>query len=80
LYINPAQGVTIGNVTIPPNRAIPAVGAVVEIRYLYAYQGGALYQPVYLGERDDVPAADCTVEKQPLKYKAENPDVDPAGE
>lgn len=70
LYLNDHQGLTIGNVTIPPNHAIPAVGQVVEIRYLYAYQGGALYQPVYLGARDDVDPADCTVEKQRLKFKA----------
>jgi bifunctional non-homologous end joining protein LigD len=64
-------GVNMGNVTIPPNQAIPAAGQVVEIRYLYVNgPGGSLYQPVYLGTRDDVPVSDCTVEKQRLKYKA----------
>lgn len=57
-----------GNVTIPANHAIPQVGDVVEVRYLYAYkESGSVYQPVYLGKRDDVDAAECVVSQ--LKYK-----------
>jgi bifunctional non-homologous end joining protein LigD len=64
-------GRPIGNVTIPPSHAVPEPGQVVEIRYLYVTgQGGALYQPVYLGVRDDVEPAECTPEIQRLKYKA----------
>ena len=59
-----------GNVTIPPNHPIPGIGRVVEIRYLYVTgPGGSLYQPVYLGERDDVGPEECTAEAQRLKYK-----------
>lgn len=47
-------GTPVGNVTIPPNHDIPEKGEVVEVRYLYAYKGGSLYQPTYLGKRDDV--------------------------
>lgn len=62
---------SIGNVTVPPNHPIPAVGQVVDVRYLYvAGVGGSLYQPVYLGVRDDVRIEDCTVERQHIKYKA----------
>lgn len=43
----------VGKVTIPSNKEIPKVGSFIEVRYLYAYQGGALYQPTYLGERSD---------------------------
>jgi bifunctional non-homologous end joining protein LigD len=58
-----------GNVTIPANHDIPQAGAVVEIRYLYAHrERNALYQPVYLGSRDDVEPAECLVSQ--LKYKA----------
>jgi bifunctional non-homologous end joining protein LigD len=46
--------VEVGNVTIPVNFSVPPVAALVAIRYLYAYPGGSLYQPVYLGERTDV--------------------------
>ena len=61
----------VGNVTVPPNHSLPNPGQVVEIRYLYvAGLGGSLYQPVYLGVRDDVPASDCTIERQNLKYRA----------
>jgi bifunctional non-homologous end joining protein LigD len=65
-------GKSVGNVTIPPNHGIPAKGQVVEIRYLYvAGIGGSLYQPIYLGIRDDVSSDQCTVERQRLKYKSE---------
>ena len=63
------QPVNVGNVTIPPNKAIPAAGALVEIRYLYAYKGGSLYQATYLNERDDLSPGDCVLGQ--LKYKAE---------
>ena len=34
----------------------------MEVRYLYAFrQSGAVYQPVYLGEREDIEPAECTV-------------------
>ena len=63
--------VPAGNVTIPPNHAIPNVGEVVETRYLYAHrQSGAIYQPVYLGPRTDIPAAECCVDQ--LKYKSDD--------
>ena len=59
----------IGNCTIPVNHPVPKEGAFVEIRYLYAYRGGSLYQPQYLGERTDVLVTDCQIGQ--LKYKAE---------
>ena len=49
-----ACGTPVGNVTIPANHDVPGKGDVVEVRYLYAYEGGSLYQPTYLGVRDDV--------------------------
>jgi bifunctional non-homologous end joining protein LigD len=59
-----------GNVTIPANHNIPKVGAVVEVRYLYAHrESNALYQPVYLGLRDDIEPSECRVSQ--LKYKAQ---------
>ena len=59
-----------GNVTIPPNHDVPAPGTVVECRYLYAFkESGSIYQPVYLGSRPDIRAAECTTSQ--LKYKAE---------
>jgi len=59
-----------GNVTIPPNHEIPAPGQIVECRYLYAFkESGCIYQPVYLGVRDDIRSEECTTAQ--LKYKAE---------
>jgi bifunctional non-homologous end joining protein LigD len=68
--LNGRNLVSCGNVTIPANQEVPRVGDVVEVRYLYAYRDSlALYQPVYLGLRDDVDPAECLVSQ--LKFKAE---------
>jgi len=64
-----ADQVEVGNVTIPPNKEIPAEGSIIEVRYLYAYKGGSLYQPTYLGLRDDISLEDCDIDQ--LKYKRE---------
>ncbi len=62
---------SVGSVTIPPNHEVPQPGLVVEVRYLYvAGVGGSLYQPQYMGVRDDIDANECTAEAQNLKYKA----------
>jgi bifunctional non-homologous end joining protein LigD len=56
---NEGDWVFVGNVTIPPNYQVPAVGTLVEVRYLYAFpNGGSLFQAVYLGPRPDQSAAD----------------------
>ena len=61
--------VGVGNVTIPGKAPIPAAGSVIEVRYLYcAGPGGSLYQPVYLGQRDDISTEACILGQ--LKYKA----------
>lgn len=61
--------IDVGNVTIPPNHAVPPVGEICEARYLYAYRGGALFQPVYCGTRADQDDTDCGVSQ--LQYKGE---------
>jgi len=61
--------IPVGNCTIPPRREIPAVGSIVEVRFLYAFRGGSIYQPVFLGVRDDITAGECTLDQ--LKFKAE---------
>ena len=61
--------VGVGNVTISPNKDVPAVGALIEIRYLYAFRGGSVFQPTFLKERDDVVEADASIKQ--LKYKGE---------
>jgi bifunctional non-homologous end joining protein LigD len=59
---------TSGRVSIPANHPIPQVGSVVEIRYLYAIpESHALYQPVYLGERDDIDPSECVCSQ--LKFR-----------
>lgn len=58
-----------GNCTIPPNKEIPEIESVVEIRMLYCFKGGKIYQPTYIGPRDDIDKKECVVSK--LKYKPE---------
>jgi bifunctional non-homologous end joining protein LigD len=66
-----------GNVTIPTNQDVPQTGQVVECRFLYAFrESGAIYQPVFLGTREDITAEECTTAQ--LKYKAE-PEEEAAG-
>ncbi|EMY78700.1 ATP-dependent DNA ligase-like domain protein [Leptospira weilii serovar Ranarum str. ICFT] len=60
--------VSVGNVTIPPNAEMPEKNDIIEVRYLYAYRGGSLYQPTYLGIRTDADENDCDLKQ--LKYKS----------
>jgi bifunctional non-homologous end joining protein LigD len=65
--------VEAGNVTIMPNFPIPVIDNIVEVRYLYAHaQSGRLYQPVYLGTRDDIDRAACLTAQLKLKATIED--------
>lgn len=52
----------------------PPLGSIAEIKYLYAYRGGCLYQPAFKELRDDVDVSECTTSQ--LKYKSEENDED----
>lgn len=67
---NSKHWVNIGNCTIPSNHDVPNPGDIVEIKYLYAYKNGSLYQPIYLGVRSDLDQNDA-IYKQ-IKFKSEN--------
>jgi bifunctional non-homologous end joining protein LigD len=53
--------VPVGNVTIPANYAVPAVGDLVEIQYLYYNPQGALEQPIFQGPRNDILPEEATL-------------------
>jgi ATP-dependent DNA ligase len=57
--------IPFGNVTMT-GHSKPPINSIVEIKYLYAVN--ALYQPSYLGPRDDLYPQDCTIQK--LKFKS----------
>ena len=61
--------IDVGNATVYPNQEMPKIGDIVEVKYLYYYPGGSLYQPVLLSIRDDVDMRECLVDK--LKTKRE---------
>jgi len=56
----------VGTVTIPPNHPIPKPYDFVEVRYLYYYEGGSLFQPIYEGLRTDCVPEDCDISKLKL--------------
>lgn len=58
------QRIDVGNVTIPANASMPAVGDVVEVQYLYAYEGGALFQPIFFGKRSDIAQSECVASQR----------------
>lgn len=55
--------VQVGNVTVPANQQMPDEGDLVEVRYLYKYDGGSLFQPVLLGRRTDQAREDARLSK-----------------
>ena len=65
----------IGNVDVPTNYPMPKVGDVAEIKYLYAYRGGSLYQPQWLGVRDDILPEACVMAQLHYKEESEQEDV-----
>jgi bifunctional non-homologous end joining protein LigD len=69
LYDDAGKMVDLGNCTIPVNVEIPAEGSLLDVRYLYAFPGGKLYQPVYQCPRLDAIAEQCLVSK--LKFVRE---------
>ena len=69
VYNSAGHKVDIGNVTVYPNQEIPKPGTLIEVRYLYYFQGGSLFQPVLLGPREDMELEDCNLEQ--LKIKRE---------
>jgi bifunctional non-homologous end joining protein LigD len=71
VYDDKGHYVQVGNCTVYPNQDIPSAGSIVEVKYLYYFPGGALFQPVLQGTadctRDDIDAEDCKLSK--LKEK-----------
>lgn len=67
-----ANKVNVGNVTVYPNQAIPELGAIVEVKYLYYFEGGSLFQPVLLGLRDDMGMEDCVLSQLKIKRDDKN--------
>jgi bifunctional non-homologous end joining protein LigD len=72
LYDESHTPIFVGNVAIPANYDLPVPGEIGRVRYLYAYKGGALYQPQFEGVRTDKTKNECTTAQ--LKYKRGEPD------
>lgn len=64
--------IPVGNATVPANQEIPQPGSLVEIRYLYAYEGGSLFQPLLKGIRTDL--TEEAAQMAQLKFKPDTPE------
>jgi len=63
------EEIFVGNVSIPINKEVPKKDTIIEVRYLYAYKDGSIYQPTFLNVRNDIERKDCLLSQ--LKYKQE---------
>jgi hypothetical protein len=61
-----ATWIEIGTCSII-GKAVPVVGEIVEVRYLYATDAPRLYQARLLGRRDDVGLEACLLSQ--LRFK-----------
>lgn len=61
---------TFGNVTIPESVEMPVAGDIIEVKYLYAYKEGSIFQASFLKYRKDLRIEEC--KESQLKYK---PDI-----
>lgn len=71
VYNNEGELTDVGSVTVYPNQEIPRIGSVIEVRYLYFFKGGSIFQPVLLGvgnvERDDIDPEACLISQLKIK-------------
>jgi bifunctional non-homologous end joining protein LigD len=60
--LGPDGWVPVGDVTVKPKQTVPAVGSVIEVKYLYAFpETHKLFQPELLRSRTDISDTDCTL-------------------
>lgn len=67
--------VFVGNVTVPVNQEVPEPDSLVEVRYLYAMDGGSLYQPTLLSPRTDIDECDTRASLRPAPPEKRNDEV-----
>jgi len=78
LYGNRVQLNDYGNVGVPVNQQMPAIGDVIDVQFRHWFKNGALCQPVFLKPRTDVLAEECII-TQFYRVKSNTP-VDPDDE
>ncbi|WP_411839597.1 WGR domain-containing protein [Paracoccus sp. ME4] len=69
----------VGNVTIN-GAPMPEVGSLIDVKYLYAYKGGSLFQPTYLRPRTDLDASECRIDRLKMKRVPDAPAPAPEDE
>lgn len=72
--------VDLGNVTIPANEPIPAVDALIEVRYLYRHHEGKFEMPTFQRVRTDLVREDATLSQiTRIKKRGSADDADDLG-
>ena len=66
--------VEVGSVTVPQNQAVPEAGALLDVKYLYAFVDGDLFLPTFKRVRDDLVREDAKQSR--LCFKADHVDVE----
>ena len=66
----------VGNVTIN-GAPMPEIGTLIDVKYLYAYKGGSLFQPTYLRPRTDVDPSECRIDRLKFRRDAANQPITP---
>lgn len=66
--------VEVGSVTVPKNKEIPEADALLEVRYLYAFVNGDLFEATFKRVRTDQVREDARLSK--LVFKADHIDID----
>lgn len=69
----------VGNCAVPANHEMPAADALIEVEYLYAFEGGSVFQPQYKGTRDDIEPTACTLSQLVFKRSADTNEDDDEG-
>lgn len=61
------EWVGVGNCTVPSGKDVPKKGDILEVQYLYAFEGGSIFQPQFKFVRDDIEESACA--QSQLIYK-----------
>ncbi|MBK6616365.1 hypothetical protein [Ottowia sp.] len=59
--------VEVGSVTVPQSKNVPPDGSIIRVKYLYAYEGGSLFEPTLAAVASAEQRCDARLEKLSFK-------------
>jgi|SRR5215471_5256694 len=75
VYDEKGTMVEVGNCSLRDSSWKLDEGDIIDVRYLYAYRGGSLFQPRMIRKRDDITRKDCVIGQLRFKKEARNGNV-----